>query len=225
MSRNDNWQAVNASLDGQFKLGNGLRAHLARYLSAFEVRECHDPQLRRAAVALVVTALREGEEAAILVTLRSALLKRHAGQFALPGGRLDEGETTFDAARRELHEELGIDLGETDLLGRLDDYPTRSGFRIAPLVFWGGAGLRIVPDATEVEQVFHVPLHELNGPGLPILEMAKHSDHPVLSSKLPSIGHQMFAPTAAMLYQFREVALRGGSTRVAHFGQPEFAWE
>ncbi len=207
-----------------FNLDTALRRRIMARLQNLSVRTCDDPALRHAAVAIVVTASRAGAPAHVLLTLRSARLKRHSNQFALPGGRLDAGETECTAARRELHEELGLELPASALLGRLDDFPTRSGFRISPLVFWSPPDAPLVPDPGEVEQVFHIPLDELNGPGIPILEQEDHSEHPVLSCRLPSIGYQMYAPTAAILYQFREVALRGEATRVAHFGQPQFAW-
>ena len=95
------------------------------------------PALKRAAVAI---ALVEADEAdggtALLLTRRAAGLRTHRGQWALPGGRCDEGETPVAAALRELHEELGLGLGPGDVLGLLDDYPTRSGYLITPVVVW-----------------------------------------------------------------------------------------
>ena len=72
----------------------------------------------------------------MLLTRRAAGLRAHRGQWALPGGRCDEGETPVEAALRELHEELGLELGPDDVLGLLDDYPTRSGYLITPVVVW-----------------------------------------------------------------------------------------
>ena len=83
----------------------------------------------------------------------------------------------------------------------------------------------MVPDAVEVARVFQVPFTELDSPKIPHLEMTPESEPPVLSAPLPTLGHHLFAPTAAILYQFREVALRGEPTRVAHYDQPAFAWK
>lgn len=159
------------------------------------------------------------------MTLRPRKLNRHGGQYALPGGRLDPGETDIDAARRELHEELGLDLGPDAVIGRLDHFPTRSGFRMAPIVMWAGAGVALSPDPSEVAEVFRLPLRELDSPDIPRLIDNDGGDHPVLSAYFPTLGNYMYAPTAAILYQFREIALRGVTTRAAHFEQPAFAWK
>ena len=200
-----------------------LRARIEANLAAFERRVIADDSLRHAAVAIVIVD-DGGKEAALLLTTRPEGLRRHGGQYALPGGRLDEGETAREAALRELEEELGLTLGEERIIGTLDDYPTRSGFCITPVVVWGGEAGAIHPDPEEVDQVYHIPLADLLSPDIPHLEPGP-DDHPILSAPLATLGHQVFAPTAAMLYQFREVALLGRATRVAHYDQPAFAWK
>ncbi len=207
-----------------FAFGPALRDALSARLAGFERHTLDRPDLRRAAVGVVVIGGGPDGEACVLLTKRPTHLNRHGGQYALPGGRLDEGETAVDAALRELHEELGLELDADAVIGRLDDYPTRSGFRIAPVVMWGGAGPALAPDPNEVARVFHIPFRELDSPALPRLTETDAGDHPVLSAPLPTTGGQVFAPTAAVLYQFREVALRGDATRVAHYDQPAFAW-
>jgi mutator protein MutT len=202
-----------------------LRERLAGNISAFERRPIEDPELRRAGVAIVVVRNETGDEAAVLLTKRPESLRRHAGQWALPGGRLDEGETPEQAALRELHEELRLELQPDAILGLLDDYPTRSGFRITPVVVWGGVVKRIDPDPVEVAFAVRVPFSQLDSPAIPRLRPTEDGKPPVLSAPLPIMGSEVYAPTAAMLYQFREVAMRGLATRVAHFDQPRFAWK
>ena len=159
--------------------------------------------------------------AAILLTRRAADLRAHAGQWALPGGRIDTGESPQQAALRELHEEVGLDLPASAILGRLDDYVTRSGFAIAPVVVWGGEARKLVPNAGEVASIHRIPLVEFLRTDAPLLEPCPDSIHPVL--RMPVGTGWIAAPTAAFLYQFREVCLLGRPTRVAHFEQPEFA--
>lgn len=194
-----------------------------------------DPALQRAAVALVITDAGHGAdlpdlpvlahwsgEAALLLTRRPETLRRHAGQWALPGGRLEAGETAEQGALRELHEELGLRLTEAEVLGRLDDFVTRSGFVMTPVVVWGGAAHPLQPDPTEVASVHRIPVAELLRADAPILEPLAGSAHPVL--KMPVGDSWIAAPTAALLYQFRELCVLGRPTRVAHFEQPLFAW-
>lgn len=198
-----------------------MQSHLDR----FAPQPAESLDLRDAAVAIVIVNNSETNQASVLMTLRPQKLNRHGGQYALPGGRLDEGETFVAAGRRELHEELGLDLLEDDVLGKLDQFPTRSGFRISPIVMWASGTVELRPDPSEVAEVFLLPLTELDSPKIPRLSSSENSEHPVLSSYFPTLGHYMYAPTAAILYQFREVALRGLSTRAAHYGQPTFAWK
>ena len=208
----------------QHRFDARLKQHIAGNLARFERRRIDDPAMRRAAVALVVVRGDKPDDAALLLTKRPENLRRHGGQFALPGGRLDEGETETAAALRELDEELGLLLRPDAVIGYLDDYPTRSGFRITPVVVWADESTELRPDPEEVARVFSIPFADLESPEIPYLEASTASDHPVLSAPLASLGHRVYAPTAALLYQFREVALRGASTRVAHFDQPRFAW-
>ncbi|HXK21575.1 MAG TPA: CoA pyrophosphatase [Myxococcota bacterium] len=198
-----------------------LRARIAANLGVFE-RTTHDATgLRPAAVALALLPDEHGA-ASFVLTRRAPRLRAHAGQWALPGGRLDPGETPADAALRELGEEVGLSLGSDAALGLLDDYPTRSGYVVTPVVVWAGADASLAPDPDEVAAAYRVPLSELLREDVPHLRQIPESDRPVIS--IPLLGTHIHAPTAAILYQLREVALRGLATRVAHYEQPVFAW-
>ena len=206
-----------------FVVSAALKSQIETNIAKLERRDVDNSELRHAAVAIVVTEDAERGCASILLTLRPMTIKRHANQYALPGGRLEEGESPEQAALRELAEELGVVLGAEQIIGRLDDFATHSGFRISPIVVWGGAGLEINADPDEVAIVHFIPLEDLNSPDIPILTPVEGSEHPILSAHIETLGHEVWAPTAAMLYQFREVALRGDMTRVYFYEQPAFA--
>lgn len=162
--------------------------------------------------------------AAFLLCRRAAGMNRHARQWALPGGRLDPGETPELAALRELHEELGLLLGPESVLGVLDDYPTRSGYVITPVVVWGGGEVEIKGAPDEVAHTYRVGLHELCRADSPRFVTIPESKHPVV--QVPIGGHFIHAPTGAVLVQFRWVALDGRlGERVHTFEQPVFAWK
>ena len=203
------------------RVDDSLRAQIMANLSAHERSAEPDPSLRPAAVAMTVVANDEGE-ACFVITRRVSSLRNHSGQWALPGGRIDEGEDPAGAALRELDEEVGLSCGADRVLGLLDDYPTRSGFRITPVVVWAGRNVVLTPNPNEVAVAHRVPISGLDAPGIPKLFDLKESDRPVLSVRI--LGQDIFAPTAAVIFQFREVAIHGRDTRVAHYDQPFFAW-
>jgi 8-oxo-dGTP pyrophosphatase MutT (NUDIX family) len=202
-------------------LDDTLRERIRANLARFQRLPHRDPTLRAAAVATVLTTDDEGR-ACFIITRRASRLRDHAGQWALPGGRLDRGESAQQAALRELAEEVGLRLADSSVMGLLDDYPTRSGFVISPVIIWEGEGCRLVANPQEVAAVHRVPLDELDRPEVPRLRRIPESDRPVIS--IPMLNTEINAPTAAILYQLREVAIHGRSTRVAHFDQPVFAW-
>ena len=214
---------------------DSLRSTIARHLAGFSVNRADDTGVRAAAVAVAVTDECFGADlegmprhaerrpgAALILTRRSSKLRSHPGQWALPGGRIDPGETPEQTALREMREEIGLDLEEGAVLGRLDDFITRSGFIMTPVVIWAGGGREFVANADEVDSIHRIPVTEFLRTDAPMLEASADGGAPVL--RMPVGSTWIAAPTAAILFQFREVCLLGRDTRVAHFEQPDFAW-
>ena len=234
---------------------NDLRDRLAANLTAHTRREYDLGEHKHAAVAIVVldsdhhrdhedpivaedidmssvpgdTAGLDGRMvgvaggASFLLCRRASRLNKHAGQWALPGGRLDPGESPTDAALRELDEEVGLHLGHDSLIGWLDDYPTRSGYVITPVIVWGGGDPQLTPSPDEVLAVYRIGLHALRD-GEPRFVSIPESDRPVV--QIPLGNDLIHAPTGAVLYQFRQVAMAGNiDERVDHLEQPVFAWK
>jgi 8-oxo-dGTP pyrophosphatase MutT (NUDIX family) len=202
--------------------GEQLRLRLQGNLDTFERRAHTATGLTPAAVAIVVLPDDEGRGCFVL-TRRTSKLKDHPGQWALPGGRLDANEGHAEAALRECSEEVNLTLPASRVLGLLDDYPTRSGFVITPVVVWGDAESEMTPNEAEVARIYRVPLADLDHPDVPGLRSIPESDRPVIT--VPILDTHIHAPTAAILYQLREVVVHGRSTRVDHYEQPTWAWK
>ncbi|HZN15386.1 MAG TPA: CoA pyrophosphatase [Acidimicrobiales bacterium] len=194
-----------------------------RNLQSFErVAVTPRPDQRHSAVVLCVVVDGHDEDC-LVITRRASKLRNHAGQYALPGGRIDDGETAVAAALREMHEEVGLESSEADVVGVLDDYVTRSGFVITPVVVAGPPSVTLVANPDEVAEIYLVPIRDLDHPDAPRLLTIEESDQPVI--QMPMRGGWIHAPTAAVLYQFNEVVVHGRTTRVAHFEQPTWAWK
>lgn len=229
-----------------------LRDRIRSNLAAHDRREVTDPTKRHAAVAVVLVDSQLGEDkvdpapvedwidgrpmpedldgrmvgvsggAAFLLCRRASRLSSHSAQWALPGGRLDPGETVVDAALRELDEEVGVTLPEATVLGLLDDYPTRSGYVITPVVIWGGGRLDPRPSPDEVVAVYRVGLHQLQREDSPRFITIPESPRPVV--QIPLGNDLIHAPTGAVLLQLRWLALEGRHDPVDELEQPVFAW-
>lgn len=205
-----------------FPFSPAFRAELAARCQAFPRIAYAGPELKPAAVAITLVDAGDGSgETAFLLTRRSAQLRAHAGQWALPGGRCDMGETLEQAALRELHEELGLLLPPSSILGVLDDYATRSGYAIAPVITWLEDAGDVVPNPAEVASVHRFRLDKIADDDAVAFETIPESERPLIRLNLGD--HHIHAPTAALIYQLREV-VAGRITRVADLEQPVFAW-
>ena len=211
-----------------------LKARVVERLNEFSVNAADADAGRSAAVAVAITDGGTGADlhgmtsyddwqshAALILTKRSSKLRNHPGQWALPGGRIDSGETPEQAALREMDEEIGLKLDPTCIIGRLDDFITRSGFIMTPIVVWVGPHRDFSPNEDEVDSIHRIPISEFMREDAPMLEDVA-GGAPVL--RMPVGNTWIAAPTAAILFQFREVCISGRQTRVAHYEQPEFAW-
>ncbi len=197
-----------------------LRAVLSDRLAGFERRGLPLESRSKAVVTLTLVPDDDGQ-ASIVLTRRARGLRRHSGQFALPGGRVDDGETSAEAGLRELEEEVGLRLSPDAILGWLDDFATHSGFVIEPLVLWAGSGT-LTPGAGEVAAIFRVPLADCGRAGA-LIKIPFSGQPRVPALSLKSVGTWVFSPTAAIIHQFAELAVHGRHTTVADFKQPAFA--
>ncbi len=232
--------------------GEALREQIRANLAGHDRRAVTDPTKRHAAVVVVLVDSELGEDrvdpapvddwiagrpmpdaldgrmvdvsggAAFLLCRRASRLSSHAAQWALPGGRLDPGETVVDASLRELDEEVGVTLPGSAVLGLLDDYPTRSGYVITPVVIWGGGRLDPRPSPDEVVAVYRVGLHQLLRVDSPRFIAIPESPRPVV--QIPLGNDLIHAPTGAILLQLRWLGLEGHHDPVDGLEQPVFAW-
>jgi 8-oxo-dGTP pyrophosphatase MutT (NUDIX family) len=206
-----------------YSFDDALRRQVAESCAAF-ARLPTDPThgLLHAAVAITLVETADGSGAAgFLLTRRVDTLRSHGGQWALPGGRCDDGESPVAAALRELHEEIGLELGADRVLGMLDDYPTRSGYLITPVVLWAGPDATLRPNPQEVASVHRIALADIARPDA--VEFFEIPESERRGVRVHINDTFVYAPTAAVIYQFREV-LAGRDTRVVDLEQPVFAW-
>jgi 8-oxo-dGTP pyrophosphatase MutT (NUDIX family) len=198
-----------------------FRSLVAQRCAGFRRRAlAGNAQLKHAAVALVLADAGDGRPA-FLLTERPGTMRNHAGQYALPGGRCDAGETALEAALREVEEEIGLVLSPADVLGTLDDYETRSGYLVTPIVVWAERSAPLTLSAEEVADVHRIPVEGFVTPETVNFVSIAESPRPVIRIQL--MGHHLHAPTAAIVYQFCEL-IAGREVRVAEFEQPLFAW-
>lgn len=198
---------------------------MARVFAGFERlgEDAGHGALKRAAVAIAVAEHPDGDgELAFVLTRRARTLRSHGGQWALPGGRCDPGETLAQTALREVEEEIGLSLDESAVLGVLDDYPTRSGYLMTPVVLWVDDARAIVANPDEVASVHFIPLSHVAREDIVSFVTIPESPRQVI--RLWIDDDHIHAPTAAVIYQFREV-LAGRETRVHELEQPVFAWK
>jgi 8-oxo-dGTP pyrophosphatase MutT (NUDIX family) len=204
-----------------FRFDSQFRTLAAERCRSFRRQSADDAALKRAAVAVTLVEGDRGE-AAFILTERPATMRNHPSQYALPGGRLDEGETVAQAALREIDEEIGLRLPEHDVLGTLDDFITRSGYLITPIVVWAEKSTPLKLNTDEVAYAHRIPVEGFATKESISFVSIKESPRPVIRIRILD-GTQLHAPTAAILYQFCEL-MTGREVRVSEFEQPLFAW-
>ena len=140
-----------------------MAAAIAKKLERFRGDFQHEPSIpvrdNLRAAAVLVPLVDRPEGMSVLLTLRNASLPHHAGQISFPGGRIEEDDASAAAtALRETEEEVGLSRDSIEIVGRLDDYITGTGFLVAPIVGLIRPPYALNPDPSEVEAVFEVPL-------------------------------------------------------------------
>ena len=166
-----------------------------------------------AVAAAVLVPVVHGERPGILLTKRAATLKSHAGQVAFPGGRVERTDASIEAAAlREAQEEVGLQPRDVELVGRLPDYLTGSGFRISPVLALLPDGLVLTPAESEVEAIFTLPLSVLLDPAAPERRRAAFRGRMREFWVWPHPEHYIWGATAAILVHLAH-RLRGHDAR------------
>lgn len=184
---------------------------LASLLTADDIeRQQHigEQTLKPAAVLLLVV---DRAEPAVVFTQRTTHLPDHAGQVSFPGGRCDaEDCSPEETALREAREEVGIEPARVEILGRLPEYRTSTGYSVTPVVGWAEPPLEYRPDPAEVEAVFEVPLAFLLDPANHRYESAFHLGRMRRFWAMPYGERYIWGATAGMLVTFQRILARTG---------------
>ncbi len=163
--------------------------------------------LRPAAVLLLV--VNHPAQPTVVFTQRTAHLSDHAGQISFPGGRCDAADHTPErTALREAEEEVGIEARRVEVLGRLPEYRTSTGFAVTPVVGWAEPPLEYRPQAREVDEVFEVPLAFLLDAGNHRYESAFYRGRMRRYWAMPYGERYIWGATAGMLVTFHRVLTR-----------------
>jgi len=162
----------------------------------------------RTPAAVLVPIVDHGSGLTILLTQRAPHLKMHSGQVSFPGGRIDPQDADPEAAAlREAREEIGLDPGRVELLGRLPEYLTGTGYRITPVVGVLTPPFELRPDPAEVSEVFEVPLATLLDPANHRRDSREWQGRTRRFFVIPHERHYIWGATAGMLvnlYRFLE---------------------
>jgi len=150
--------------------------------------------------AVLIPVVDHGSEASVILTKRAETLSDHKGQVAFPGGRIDPGDISPEAAAlREAQEEIGLDPGHVEVIGRLPDYKTGSGYRIAPVLSIVRPGFHLTINPHEVDTAFEVPLRFLMDPANHAQESREFNRQLWTYYDMPYGGQRIWGVTAGII--------------------------
>jgi 8-oxo-dGTP pyrophosphatase MutT (NUDIX family) len=173
-----------------------------------KLRENSQLPLKDAAVLLLVVD--HPHEPTVVFTQRTAHLADHAGQISFPGGRTHAEDLTPErTALREAEEEIGLDPARVEILGRLPEYRTGTGFSVTPIVGWTRPPMQYRPDPEEVADVFEVPLAFLLDARNHRYDSAYFRGRMRRYWAMPFGDRYIWGATAAMLVTFHRLMVRG----------------
>lgn len=182
---------------------------LDELLTADDLEKQHEASLQpfKPAAVLLLVVNHPGDPT-VVFTQRTAHLADHAGQISFPGGRCDEGDGTPErTALREAEEEVGIPAARIEILGRLPEYHTSTGYRVTPIVGWAEPPLVYRPDPHEVADVFEVPLAFLLDAGNHRYESAFYKGRMRKYWAMPYGERFIWGATAGMLVTFHRILI------------------
>lgn len=158
------------------------------------------------AAAVLIPVIAQAQGLTVLFTQRTQHLKSHSGQVSFPGGRAEPGDASAEfTALREAQEEIGLALERVEILGRLPEYHTRTGFRVTPVIGLIQPPLELTPDPREVESVFEVPLSFLLDPANRQRRTRELQGRSVGFYVFEYQGHMIWGATAGMLVNLNKM--------------------
>ena len=158
------------------------------------------------AAAVLIPVIAQAQGLTVLFTQRTQHLKSHSGQVSFPGGRAEPGDASAEfTALREAQEEIGLALERVEILGRLPEYHTRTGFRVTPVIGLIQPPLELMPDPREVESVFEVPLSFLLDPANRQRRTRELQGRSVGFYVFEYQGHMIWGATAGMLVNLHKM--------------------